>query len=170
LGRIGRKMARRASGFDMKLIAYDPYVDVDSVEIDSCRVQSVTLSELLEFSDFVSVHCVLTPATRLLLGERELRAMKPSALLIDVSRGAIIDDSALVRALQEGWIAGAGLDVFNCEPLADQDPLLSMPNVVVTPHLAWYTREAALRQSQQAADAVLDILAGRRPRSVVNDM
>jgi D-3-phosphoglycerate dehydrogenase len=96
--------------------------------------------------------------------------MKPSAYLIDVSRGAIIDESALVRGLHEGWIAGAGLDVFDCEPVPKQHPLLSLPNVVLTPHLAWYSREAAARQSQQAADAVLDILSGRRPRSVVNDV
>jgi D-3-phosphoglycerate dehydrogenase len=96
--------------------------------------------------------------------------MKSSAFLIDVSRGAIIDESALIRGLQEGWFAGAGLDVFTSEPLADLHPLLSMSNVVVTPHLAWYTWEAAARQSQQAADAVLDILAERRPRSIVNGM
>jgi D-3-phosphoglycerate dehydrogenase len=168
LGRIGRKMARRAAGFEMQVVAYDPYADIHSVEADGCRVRLVTLDELLNASDFVSVHCTLTPETRQLLGERELRAMKPSAFLIDVSRGAIIDESALMRGLQEGWLAGAGLDVFPSEPLAAQHPLLSMPNVVVTPHLAWYTWEAAARQSQQAADAVLDILAGRRPRSIVN--
>ena len=168
LGRIGRKMARRAAGFEMQVIACDPYVDVNAVEVKGCRVRLVTLDELLTSSDFVSVHCVLTPETRQLLGERELRAMKPSAFLIDVSRGEIIDESALLRGLEEGWLAGAGLDVFPSEPLADQHPLLAMPNVVVTPHLAWYTWEAAARQSQQAADAVLDILAGRRPRSVVN--
>jgi D-3-phosphoglycerate dehydrogenase len=168
LGRIGRKMVRRAAGFDMQVVAYDPYVDVESVEADGCRVRLLSLDELLNSSDFVSVHCTLTPETRQLLGERELRAMKPSAFLINVSRGEIIDESALVRGLQDGWLAGAGLDVFPSEPLADQHPLRSMPNVVVTPHLAWYTWEAAARQSQQAADAVLDILAGRRPRSIVN--
>jgi D-3-phosphoglycerate dehydrogenase / 2-oxoglutarate reductase len=168
MGRIGRKMARRAAGFDMQVVACDPYVDFKSLEAEGCRVRSVTLGELLASSDFVSVHCTLTPETRLLVGERELRAMKPSAFLIDVSRGAIIDETALVRALQEGWIAGAGLDVFPCEPLAHEHPLLSMPNVIVTPHLAGDTEEAAARQSQQAADAVLDILAGRAPRSVVN--
>jgi D-3-phosphoglycerate dehydrogenase / 2-oxoglutarate reductase len=170
LGRIGRKMARRAAGFEMQVVSYDPHVDVNSVEVDGCRVQLVTLEQLLSYSDFVSVHCTLTPKTRLLLGERELRSMKSSAYLIDVSRGAIIDESALLRGLQEGWLAGAGLDVFPSEPLADGHPLLSMPNVVVTPHLAWYTWEAAARQSQQAADAVLDILAGRRPPSIVNGM
>jgi D-3-phosphoglycerate dehydrogenase len=170
LGKIGRKMARRAAGFDMHVIAYDPYVDASSVEADGCRVQFVKFDELLSTSDFVTVHCTLTPETRGLLGERELRAMKPTAFLIDVSRGAIIDESALLRALQQGWLAGAGLDVFPSEPVADQHPLLSLPNVVLTPHLAWYTREAAARQSQQAADAVLDILTGCRPRSVVNGL
>ena len=169
LGRIGRKMARRAAGFEMRVVAYDPYVDVNSVDVDGCDLRFVSLEELLASSDFVSVHCTLTPETRQLLGERQLRAMKPSAFLIDVSRGAIIDESALVRGLQEGWIAGAGLDVFPDEPLADQHPLLSLPNVILTPHLAWYTWEAAARQSQQAVDAVLDILAGRRPRSVVSE-
>jgi D-3-phosphoglycerate dehydrogenase / 2-oxoglutarate reductase len=174
LGRIGRKMARRAAGFDMRVVAYDPYVEMEGVSPHFLRAENgdrprlVPLDELLASSDFVSVHCTLTPETRQLLGERQLRAMKPSAFLIDVSRGAIIDESALVRGLQEGWIAGAGLDVFPDEPLANDHPLLSMPNVVLTPHLAWYTWEAAARQSQQAADAVLDILAGRRPRSVVN--
>jgi D-3-phosphoglycerate dehydrogenase len=170
LGKIGRKMARRAAGFDMQVVAYDPYVDADVVEADGCRVRFVTLDELLSSSDFVSIHCTLTSETRHLLGERELRTMKSSAFLIDVSRGAIIDESALIRGLQEGWFAGAGLDVFTSEPLADQHPLLSLSNVVITPHLAWYTWEAAARQSKQAADAVLDILAGRRPRSIVNSM
>jgi D-3-phosphoglycerate dehydrogenase len=170
LGKIGRKMARRATGFDMQVVAYDPYIDADSVEADGCRVRLVRLDELLSASDFVSVHCTLTSETRHLLGQQELRTMKSSAFLIDVSRGAIIDESALLRGLQEGWFAGAGLDVFTSEPLDNQHPLLSMSNVVVTPHLAWYTWEAAVRQSQQAADAVLDILAGRRPRSIVNGM
>jgi D-3-phosphoglycerate dehydrogenase / 2-oxoglutarate reductase len=167
LGKIGRKIARRAAGFEMHVIAYDPYVDINWVEANRSHVRLVTLDELLDSSDFVSVHCTLTPQTRQLLGERELRAMKPSAYLINVSRGEIIDESALIRGLQEGWLAGAGLDVFPSEPLADHHPLLSMTNVVVTPHLAWYTQEAAARQSQQAADAVLDILADRRPRSIV---
>lgn len=168
LGRIGRKMARRAAGFEMRVIACDPYVDTKATKVDGCDVTLVSLDELLAASDFVSVHCTLTPETHQLIGERQLRAMKPSAYIIDVSRGAIIDESALMRGLQEGWIAGAGLDVFPSEPLANQHPLLSLSNVVLTPHLAWYTWEAAARQSQQAADSVLDILAGRRPRSVVN--
>lgn len=167
LGKIGRKMARRALGFDMRVIATDPYIDPATADVGGQQVPLVSLQELLSESDFVSVHCTLTPETRLLIGEEQLRAMKPTAYLIDVSRGAIIDEPALVRALQEGRLAGAGLDVFPTEPLPHDHPLLSMPNVVVTPHLAWYTFEAAARQSQQAADAVLALLAGRRPYSRV---
>jgi len=170
LGRIGRKMAQRAAGFDMHLLAYDPYVDVHSLGTLENRVRMTTLDELLMSSDFVSVHCVLTPETRRLLDERRFRTMKSSAYVINVSRGEIIDEPALISALRNGWIAGAGLDVFDSEPLADHHPLRAMPNVVITPHLAWYTQEAAARQSQQAADAVLDILGGRRPRSVVNGL
>ncbi|MBX3435335.1 MAG: hydroxyacid dehydrogenase [Pirellulales bacterium] len=168
LGRIGRKMARRAAGFEMRLVAYDPYADRAAVESEGLAVAWTDLDELLATSDFVSIHCVLTPETRRLIGARELQLMRPTALLIDVSRGAIIDEGALVRGLQAGWLAGVGLDVFAAEPLAADHPLLALPNVVATPHLAWYTHEAAARQSAQAADAVLDLLAGRRPRSVVN--
>lgn len=169
-GRIGRKMARRAAGFDMRIVAHDPYIDQTAATAEGVKVELVSLDELLSQSDFVSVHCVLTPETNKLLGTKELRAMKPSAYLIDVSRGAIIDEDALLHALRAGWLAGAGLDVFDHEPLAADHPLLAIPNVVVTPHLAWYTSEAAARQSAQAADAVLDILAGRRPRSIVNGL
>ncbi|MFO0790991.1 MAG: C-terminal binding protein [Pirellulales bacterium] len=169
LGRIGRKMARRAAGFEMQLVAYDPHVDSAANELPSA-VKMVSLDELLVISDFVSVHCTLTPETRGLLNEATLRRLKPTAYLIDVSRGAIIDEPALVRGLEEGWLAGAGLDVFPEEPLPTNHPLLSMPNVVLTPHTAWYTHEAAARQSHQAAEAVLDLLQGRRPRSVVNGL
>ena len=124
LGKIGRKMARRAAGFEMQVVAYDPYVDVNSVEADGCRVRLVTLNELLNVSDFVSVHCTLTPETAPAAGRAGIARMKSSAFLIDVSRGAIIDESALMRGLQEGWLAGAGLDVFPSEPLADKHPLL----------------------------------------------
>ena len=127
------------------------------------------LPQLLAESDFVSIHCVLTPETRGLLGTAEFKQMKRSAYLIDVSRGAILNEAALVAALEEGQIAGAALDVFAEEPLPSDHPLLDMRDkVVVTPHLAWFTHQAAAEQSRQAADAVLDVLAGRRPRSVVN--
>lgn len=167
LGKIGQKMAQRALGFDMQVIACDPYVNPVSATVNGCQIPLLSLNDLLSSSDFVSIHCTLTPETRLLIGEQQIRAMKPTAYLIDVSRGAIIDEPALVRALQEGRLAGAGLDVFPTEPLPHDHPLLTLPNVVLTPHLAWYTFEAAARQSQQAADAVLVLLAGGRPYSLV---
>jgi D-3-phosphoglycerate dehydrogenase len=169
LGRIGRKMARRASGFEMKILAHDPYIAPAAIENEPYRVELVSLDRLLAESDFVSVHCILTPETIGLLGAAEFRRMKPTAYLIDVSRGAILDEPALIAALATGQIAGAGLDVFDTEPLPDNHPLLAMGDkVVLAPHLAWFTRQAAAAQSRQAADAVLDVLAGRTPRSVVN--
>lgn len=173
LGRIGRKMARRARGFDMRLVVCDPYVQSDPRAVEDAErelgaLQWTNLEDLLSQSDFVSIHCVLTPETRRLIGRRELALMKTTAFLIDVSRGAIIDEESLVEALRAGRLGGAGLDVFGAEPLSRDHALLQLPNVVATPHVAWFTAEASARQSAQAADAVLDVLAGRRPRSVVN--
>lgn len=169
LGRIGRKMARRAAGFEMQILTNDPYVSQNDVREEPFRAQFVSLDRLLSESDFVSIHCILTPETRGLLGTAEFQRMKRSAYLIDVSRGAILDEAALVTALDEGQIAGAALDVFAEEPLPNDHPLLRMRDkVIATPHLAWLTHQAAAEQSRQAADAVLDVLAGRRPRSVVN--
>ncbi len=166
LGKIGRAMARRAGGFSMKRIAFDPYLDEAAFE--SHGAQSVSLGGLLGLSDFVSIHCVLTPETRGLLGEAELRKMKDTAYLIDVSRGAIVDEAALVRALDEGWIGGAGFDVFPGEPLAPGHPLMGRDNVILTPHLAWYTREAFERVERETRDRVLEILQGKRPKYLKN--
>lgn len=171
LGRIGRKMARRAAGFEMKILAYDPYVSTADVGRGPFRVQFVSLEQLLAESDFVSIHCVLTPESRGLMGAGQFRLMKRSAYLIDVSRGAILDEAALIYALREGEIAGAALDVFATEPLPADHPLFNLGDkVILAPHLAWYTHQAAAEQSRQAADAVIDVLAGRRPRSVVNGL
>jgi D-3-phosphoglycerate dehydrogenase len=166
LGRIGRCMARRARGFGMNLITVDPYVDPS--EVDDLGVAFTSLDEVLERSDFVSIHCVLTPETRGLVGPDELKRMKKTAFLIDVSRGAIINEEALIRAIKEGWIAGAGFDVFEHEPLTPDYPLLGMDNVILTPHLAWYTKEAFERVEKDTLDGVLDILAGRRPKHLKN--
>ncbi|MFB3049952.1 MAG: 2-hydroxyacid dehydrogenase, partial [Acidimicrobiia bacterium] len=130
--------------------------------------RAVSLEELLERSDFVSIHCVLTPETRGLIGEAELRRLKDTAYLIDVSRGAIIRQPALLRALSEGWIAGAGLDVFPVEPLTADDPLLRMDNVLLTSHLAWYTVEADERLAKECMARVIEVLEGRRPRNIMN--
>ena len=166
LGRIGRAMARRGGGFSMERIAYDPYVDAATMR--GLGVEPAALDDLLVRSDFVSIHCVLTPETRGLLGAAQLMRMKESAFLIDVSRGAIVDETALVAALQTGQIAGAGFDVFPDEPLKPGHPLLGMDNVILTPHLAWYTREAFERVERQTLDSILDVLAGRRPKNLKN--
>lgn len=163
MGRIGRAMARRAAGFAMEIISHSPYQK-------ECPVPAefVSLDELLGRSDFVSIHATLTPETRGLLGAAELKAMKPSAYLINVARGAIVDEDALCAALDEGWIAGAGIDVFHDEPLAPGYPLLGLDNVILTPHLAWYTREAFVRVEQDTMDGIMAVLEGRRPKHLKN--
>ncbi len=165
-GRIGRAMARRAEGFGMARLVDDPHVDPATVA--KYGVRFVGLDELLAQSDFVSLHCVLTPETRGLIGAAEIARMKPTAFLIDVSRGAIVDDEALSRALDDKRIAGAAFDVFADEPLRPGYPLLGRDNVILTPHLAWYTEEAFQRCERDTLAAVRDILAGRRPRNLKN--
>jgi D-3-phosphoglycerate dehydrogenase / 2-oxoglutarate reductase len=165
-GRIGRAMARRAQGFGMARLVTDPYVDPATVS--EFGVRFVGLDELLARSDFVSVHCVLTPETKGLIGEAELAKMKPTAFLIDVSRGAIVDDGALARALDGNGIAGAAFDVFAHEPLAPGYPLLGRDNVILTPHLAWYTEEAFQRCERDTLAAVRDMLAGKTPKNLKN--
>jgi len=165
-GRIGRAMARRAGGFGMKRIAFDPYVECETFR--QFDVEPVNLDELLDLSDFVSIHCILTPQTRGLIGESELKKMKKTAFIIDVSRAAIIEEEALIKALKEGWIAGAGLDVFSEEPLSPENPLFNMDNVILTPHLAWYTEEALERLEKETAQRALEILQGRIPKNIMN--
>jgi D-3-phosphoglycerate dehydrogenase len=165
-GNIGRAMARRAGGFAMQRLYYDPYVTEGSVADLGAR--SVDFETLLAASDFISIHCILTPETRGLFDEAALKRMKETAYLVDVSRGAIIDEASLVRALAEGWIAGAGIDVFPVEPLTPDYPLLALDNVILTSHLAWYTTEADRRLADECMDRVLEVLDGRRPRNVKN--
>ena len=166
LGRIGRAMARRAAGFGMRLLASDPYVTQETAAEHG--VSLVSLDELVTAADFISIHCILTAETRGLIGEAELRAMKASAYLVDVSRGAIIDEAALVRALRENWIAGAGMDVFPVEPLPANDPLFGLDNVILTSHLAWYTYEADERLAAECMARLDELLAGETPANLVN--
>jgi phosphoglycerate dehydrogenase-like enzyme len=163
-GRIGQAMARRARGFNMRLIGYDiaPHSDAEKIGI-----RFVSMDELLAESDFLSLHAALTPQNRGLLGEAQLRKMKKSAYLINTARGALMDESALVRALQEGWIAGAALDAFITEPLPPDHPLRKAPNALLTPHLASFARETGERVSLTAAQAIVDLMNGRRPQFVV---
>ncbi len=164
-GRIGLAVARRAAGFNLRLLASDPCVHPDAATLG---IRHVPLDQLLAESDFVSLHAALTPENRNLMGEAQLRKMKPTARLINASRGALVDEDALIRALAEGWIAGAALDVYRVEPLPPDHPFRSAPNLLLTPHQASYARETGERVSRVAAQAILDLMAGRRPRFVVN--
>jgi D-3-phosphoglycerate dehydrogenase len=165
LGRIGKAVARRARGFDMKILACDKMQD--PVFADEYGICYVSLQELLSSSDFVTIHLSPSPQTVKFIGETELNLMKPTAFLINASRGVIVDETALIRALQEGWIAGAGLDVYEKEPLKES-PLLTLSNVVLTPHIGGATSPALRAMSWRSAENVVQVLRGQKPMGVVN--
>jgi D-3-phosphoglycerate dehydrogenase len=157
-GRIGRTLARKALGVGARVIAADPMLAPGSPnELD---VPIVPLAQLLERADFVSLHVPLTPETHHLIGEVELAAIRPTAYLINCARGPVVDQEALLRVLEAGRLAGAGLDVTDPEPPSPQvlRRLLALPNVIVTPHVAWYSEEALADRRRIAAETVRDAL------------
>lgn len=166
LGRIGSAVARRARGFEMQILAADPVVD--DARFRELGVQRATLGEVLQESDFVSLHTPLEPGTQHLIGAPELRLMKPSAYLINTSRGPVVDEVALSEALAAGRIAGAGLDVMEEEPIGADHALTRLDNVVLTPHSAsrsvWTDHKRHLRPAEEVAA----VLNGHRPRAVWN--
>ncbi len=164
MGAIGRAVAMRAKGFQMPVYGCDTFWDEQFAA--QYGVQRVSLEALLGEADFVTLHVPLMAETHNLIGEAELRRMKPTAYLINAARGGIVDEEALYRALTAGTIAGAGLDAFGAEPpLAS--PLLTLDNVVLTPHMGGYTEEALGLTSVVAAQSAVDVLAGRQPLSVI---
>ncbi len=165
-GRIAQMVAQKMKGFEPRLLAYDPYVSPQALARHGA--QAAMLDDLLEQSDFVSLHCPLTRETTGLIGERQLRRMKPTAVLLNTARGRIVDEAALARALTEGWIAGAGLDVLDEEPPDPANPLLRLNNVVITPHIAAYSDEYVEASWHFSTEAALDLARGRWPRSYVN--
>jgi len=165
-GKIGREVAKRARAFDMKILVYDPYIPKD-IGIE-WNVRLVELDELLKESDFVSIHCPLTKETYHLINEDKLRVMKKTAYLINTARGPIVDEKALYKALKERWIAGAALDVFEYEPLPSDSPLFELDNIIMTPHIAWFTEEALKRLEFTACEEAIRILKGETPRNLVN--
>lgn len=165
-GKIAQAVAKRAAGLGLRVVAVSPHLDAAIAQAHGVTV--VALETLLRESDFVSLHCPLTGATRGLLNEARLRQMKPSSFLINTSRGAVIETAALRRALGEGWIAGAGLDVMPQEPPDFSEPLLKFSNCVVTPHAAFYSEESIRELQTTAARQVADALSGRRPPHIVN--
>ena len=162
-GRIGRAMAARCRALGMRVLAADPYASPPDADD-----RIVPLDELLPAADYLSVHCLLNEETHGLIGAAALRRMKPTAILINTARGPIVDQRALTRALQEGWILGAGLDVLEQEPPSADEPLRALPNVVLTPHTAYYSDAAALRLKHRVAQEVVLALTGRRPPGLVN--
>jgi phosphoglycerate dehydrogenase-like enzyme len=167
LGRSGRELARLVAPFQMRVIAFSPRADPSAAK--ALRVTLVpTLAELLREAEFVSLHCRLDERTRGMIGEKELRLMKPTAYFINVARGELVDQAALVRCLRERRIAGAGLDVFEEEPLPAGDPLMSLDNVILTPHWLPSTRQAARATMNAVVRGILRAARGEVPENVVN--
>ena len=166
LGRIGTEVAKRAQGLDMEIIAYDPYVSADHAA--RYDVQFMDLPDLLKQADFITLHTPLTPDTRHMINDETLATMKPTARLINCARGGLIDEEALLRALDEGRIAGAALDVFSSEPPPADYPLLRHSKVIVTPHLGGSTEEAQAGVALDIAQQVITVLDGRLPEYAVN--
>jgi D-3-phosphoglycerate dehydrogenase len=170
-GAIAQAIASRAAGFGMQVVAYDPYVEDE--DITAKGAAPVSFEELLTQADYLVIQAPLTKETHHLIGEAELRRMKSSAFLINTARGPIVSDDALYRALNDGWIAGAGLDDIEEEPAKQRDwqpvnPLFSLPNVVITPHAAYYSEEAISFVREFAASETVRVLTGKPPLSPVN--
>jgi glyoxylate reductase len=165
LGRIGRAVAKRARGFDMKVLYYD--VKRDEQAEREVGVIYTSLESLLKESDFVSIHAPLTEKTRHLIGEKELRLMKPTAFLVNAARGPLVDEAALIRALKEKWIAGAALDVFEKEPYVPPE-LIQMKNVVLVPHIGSASVETRSKMAMMAVENLLAVLEGKIPPNLVN--
>ena len=166
LGRVGQQVAKRLIGFDTNTIYYD-IVDVpEDVQLE-LRATPVEFDELLRESDIVSLHVPLTRRTRGMISDRELALMKTTAYLINACRGPVVDEQALHRALVDGQIAGAGLDVLEQEPTPTDNPLFELENVLITPHLAGTSEETNLRAADFAYGNIARVLAGQAPESVV---
>jgi D-3-phosphoglycerate dehydrogenase len=166
LGEIGYRVARRAMGFSMQILAYDPYISFEKAKETSARV--VDLETLLRESDFVTLHVPLTDETRGMIGKKELHLMKKTAYLINMSRGTVVDENSLYDALKEGKITGAAIDVYSREPPSKDFPLFELDNVVVTPHIAAYTREAMSRMDETVAEDIVKFFKGEEPKHIAN--
>lgn len=165
-GRLGRRLAEKARALGLDVLAHDPFVADEEIRAGGC--EPAALDVLLERSDWISLHLPLTPETRHLIGRAELARVKPTAVLLNTARGALVDQDALVAALVDGRLGGAGLDVLEREPPAPDDPLLALDNVVVTSHAAFYSEEALAEQRLRAVENVARVLTGRAPHAAVN--
>jgi len=167
LGRIGRATARYLAGLGFRVHGYDPFLPASALENEPIVVRS-SPEQLFAEADLLTLHLPATEQTRGLIGRETIAAMKPGVFIVNTSRGELIDEAALADALATGKVAGAGLDVLSTEPPPANHPLLAHPRVIVTPHSAWSTMEAEIRLRRLAAEEVVRVLAGERPRHVVN--
>jgi phosphoglycerate dehydrogenase-like enzyme len=167
LGNIGRKAARMLSGFDTDLVYYDAF-DVPGELLQGLKITRLSLPELLKTSDIVTLHVPLMDSTNKLINRETLSLMKRSAILINTCRGPVVDEKALIQALQDGIISGAGLDVLEKEPTQPDNPLVSMNNVIVTPHTAGFVSEIFEDRVRLVMDNVLRVSRGEKPKNVVN--
>ena len=167
LGRIGKRVALKASqGLGMRVLAYDPYVD--RTDYPGPAVFCASLDGIIEQSDYLTLHVPLTSETRGMMSADRLKQLRPGCRLINTSRGAVVDELALADALGRQQLAGAALDVYQQEPLSIEHPLLSAPNVLLTPHIAGQSETAMQESARMAAEGVLDVLADRRPMHLAN--
>lgn len=165
-GNIGKLVAERARGFGWRMLAADPYVKPEVAR--QYGAELVPIEQLLRESDYVTLHVFLNDQTRHMIDAKRLALMKPTAYLVNTCRGPIVDEPALIEALRAGRLAGAGLDVFEKEPIDIENPLLGMENVIVTPHVAVYSQKAIELNRTQPFDEVVRVLSGRWPRGLVN--
>ena len=162
-GKIGFEVAKRISAFGVKVMAFDPYIQRTGEKIELTDLETV-----LRKSDFISIHCPLNDSTQHLIGEQEFKKMERKPLLINTSRGPIVNEKALIQALEEGHISGAGLDVLETEPPDSRNHMLKMENVLLSPHVGFYSEESISELKRRAAKNVSAVLRGRWPGSVVN--
>lgn len=165
-GRIAQRLAEKAKPLGLKMIAFDPYLPKDIAK--QYDVELVNLETVLEQSDYISIHSPLTDETKHLINDKTLKKMKNTAYLINTGRGPIIDEKALIEALINKEIAGAGLDVLEREPIEKDNPLLKMENVIITPHAAWYSDEALIDIRSKVARGVAEVISGKLPKYLVN--
>ncbi len=165
-GKIGRTLYTKARGFGLHVLVFDPYLNEEAVQ--GYEVELVELDELLQRSDFISIHTPLSPETHHLFGRETFRQMKPSAFVINTSRGEVVDPDGLLQALEAGEIAGAALDVLAQEPPAPEDPLVCHPRTIITPHAAFCSQESLLELQETAASQVAHALTGKVVPFVVN--
>ena len=165
-GRIGSALLTRAKTFGLKIIAHDPFLTPDQVE--RLGVEMVDFENLLIRSDFISLHAPLTRETTHVFDLEAFRKMKPTAYLINAARGGLVDEDALYQALKSGYIAGAGLDVTDPEPISPDSPLLKLDNILITGHSSWYSEEAVMELRSKAVKAIVDVVEGRWPQNIVN--